>query len=212
MVKHRRTRAEQPRPWVWAVFSTLLLGAIGACQTLPAGGTAPGSWPAHDGLRCIDVPRAKCEEVADQASLDGMSGPAPVRGMTVYCTRPEGCSDDVGAGETSVHHEDGSESGYGWGYGSADGPPPAAPPGLGQPRPDVEVECVRMPQEVCDQRVDDVLLFLEPTAVEPVAIRVVCATGVTCTEQAAEGSTTVHYADGRKETSQWSMEGAVAPP
>lgn len=198
--------------WGRPLVAVLLLGVLGACQTFPAGPGRPASWPAHDGLRCVEVPEAKCQEMADQAELEGMAGPAPIRGLTVYCTRQEGCSEAVGAGETAVHHDDGSQSSFGWGYGSADGPPPAPPPGLGQPRPDVEVECTRLPQAVCDGRVDDVLLFLEPGAVEPVAIHVACAAGIVCTEEAAEGSTTVSYADGRVETSQWSMQGAAAPP
>jgi hypothetical protein len=185
---------------------------ISGCVPLTPADPNPRGWPAHDGLRCIEVPDAQCEEMAGQAEMNGMSATEPIRGVTVVCTRPEGCTDEVGAGEAFVHHTDGSGSEYGWGYGTADGPPPAPPPGLEQPRSPAEIECILVPQLVCDSRVDDVYLGIQPGAAQPTKIQVACAPGVACTEESAEGTTMVVYPDGRVERSNWGIQAVGEPP
>jgi hypothetical protein len=60
--------------------------------------------------------------------------------------------------------------------------------------------------------VDDVYLNIQPGAAQPLEIRVACGPGVTCTEESAEGTTTVVYADGRADQSSWSVATAGEPP
>lgn len=192
------------------VVGTILV--LSACLPVPPADPNAQQWPAHDGVRCVQVPDAQCEEMAAQAEMNEIPGAEPIRGVTVVCTRPEGCIREVGAGDAFVHHTDGSESEYGWGYGTADGPPPAPPPGFGQPRSPAELECLRLPQPVCDGIVDEVYLGIEPGAAQPTEIRVACAPGIVCTEEGAEGTTTVVYADGRVERSNWGMAAPEAPP
>ena len=202
-------------PRVRATPGLLVVASIvvmAACMPVTPADPNPGAWPAHDGLRCVEVPRAKCEEMAAEANLGEMPATEPARGVTVVCTRPEGCTEAVGAGDAFVHHTDGSESGYGWGYGTADGPPPAPPPGLGQPRSPAEIECIGLPQPICDGRVDDVYLGIQPGAAQPTRIQVACAPGVACTEESAEGTTVVVYPDGRVERSSWGIQAVGEPP
>lgn len=186
------------------------LAMLGCVPALPT--QAPRAWPAHDGIRCVEVPTAQCQEMAAQAEMPGAPAARPIRGVTVVCSRPAGCDIEAGAGDAFVHHADGSSSSFGWGYGTADGPAPAAPPGIDQPRSPAEIDCVRLPQTVCDERVDDVYLDIPPGAPQPMEIQVACGPGVTCTEGNAGGTTTVLYPDGTLRSSSWSVMSAGEPP
>jgi hypothetical protein len=192
------------------VVAVLVLGS--GCQLLTPDRQFGQEWPPHDGLVCVEVPHQPCRDMADLDLPHELAAGRTVRGVTIVCTRPEGCTHLVGAGETVVHYTDGSTGHGGWGYGTAAGPPPAPPPGWRPPRGHVEIDCIGLAPPICDAQVDAVFLDIHPGAAEPVSIRVVCEAVGECTEHSAEGTIDVLYSDGSHRAWRWGFATPDDPP
>lgn len=100
----------------WADGSTETFGTAWAGAAPAAPEPAPPDVALPVVPDCGGVPEPWCREMAT-AALDGIVE-GQVIGITVTCTRSDGCDATVGEGTTVVELADGSEVPSGWGYGS----------------------------------------------------------------------------------------------
>lgn len=122
------------------LIATVLLGvALSACAT-------SGTTVVIPDYSCVRVPSGACQEQADglAAAADG-----PVRAIEVTCLGAN-CTRAGGAGHATITLVDGTTFGRTWTY-------------AGDPNPPPEPVCLGLPQDICLQRVQNLIPSVSPS-------------------------------------------------